>query len=66
MITGFGPRDAGRLAQALSFGADLAVDVAVNDPVRALKKATGVLADIVLDVTAKAPTAPGQALHLVN
>jgi alcohol dehydrogenase len=66
MITGFGPRDAGRLAQALRFGADLAVDVAVDDPVRALKKATGGIADIVVDVTAKAPTAPGQALQLVR
>jgi len=66
MITGLGPRDAGRLAEARQFGADLAIDVGTDDPVRALKKATGGLADVVVDVTAKAPTAPGQALHLVR
>jgi alcohol dehydrogenase len=66
MITGFGPRDAGRLAEAERFGADLAVDVATTDPIRALKDATGGLADVVVDVTAKAPTAPGQALRLVR
>ena len=66
MITGLGPRDAGRLAEAERFGADLAVDVATTDPVRALKDATGGLADVVVDVTAKAPTAPGQALRLVR
>ncbi len=66
MITGLGPRDADRLTEARHFGADLAVDVGTDDPVRALKKATGGLADIVVDVTAKAPTAPGQALHLVR
>jgi alcohol dehydrogenase len=66
MITGLGPRDAPRLAQAKDFGADLAVDVETDDPVRLLKKATGGLADIVVDVTAKAATAPGQALQLVR
>jgi alcohol dehydrogenase len=35
MVTGRGRRDAGRLAVAGDFGADLAVDVAENDPVRA-------------------------------
>jgi alcohol dehydrogenase len=66
MITGLGPRDAPRLAEAARFGADLAVDVATTDPIRTLKDATGGLADIVVDVTAKAPTAPGQALRLVR
>ena len=66
MITGLGQRDAPRLAQAKQFGADLAVDVETDDPIRLLKKATGGLADIVVDVTAKAPTAPGQALQLVR
>jgi alcohol dehydrogenase len=66
MVTGLGPRDAGRLAEASRFGADLTVDVAVDDPVRALKRDTGGLADVVVDVTAKAPAAPGQALHLVR
>jgi hypothetical protein len=37
MVTGFGPRDAERLALASNFGADLAVDVAVEDPVAALQ-----------------------------
>lgn len=66
MVTGVGPRDADRLALASSFGADLAVDVTTTDPVRALRSAVGRLADVVVDVTAKAPTAPGQALHLVR
>ena len=66
MVTGFGPRDADRLAIARDFGADLAVDVSVDDPVRALRNATGSQADVVVDVTAKAPTAPGQALKLVR
>lgn len=66
MVTGLGPRDAGRLALAPSFGADLAVDVAVDDPVAALQKATGGLADIVVDVTAKAPSAFAQAIALAR
>ncbi len=66
MITGVGPADRDRLAVAPSFGADLAVDVSSDDPVRALRAAAGSLADIVVDVTAKAVTAPGQALHLVR
>jgi alcohol dehydrogenase len=66
MVTGFGPRDAGRLALAGEFGADLAVDVSTDDPVRSLRKATGRLADVVVDVTAKAETAPGQALQIVR
>jgi alcohol dehydrogenase len=41
MVTGLGPRDADRLALASKFGAGLAVDVAVDDPVAALSKATG-------------------------
>jgi alcohol dehydrogenase len=66
MVTGLGPRDAPRLAAAERFGADLAVDVADDDPVRRLEEATGGLADVVVDVTAKAPVAPGQALQLVR
>ena len=66
MVTGLGPRDAVRLALAPAFGADLAVDVAQTDPVRALTDAAGGLADVVIDVTAKAGAAPGQALHLVR
>jgi len=66
MITGLGPRDAPRLALAPQFGVDLAVDVAVDDPVQALRKATGGLADVVVDVTAKAPAAFAQAIALAR
>lgn len=65
LVTGRGPRDAERLALAERLGADLVVDVAVDDPVRALRDATGGrLADVVVDVTAKAPAAFGQAVRL--
>jgi alcohol dehydrogenase len=64
MITGFGERDRSRLALAGDFGADLAVDVAREDPVAALLGAVGRLADVVVDVTAKAPSAFGQAVAL--
>ena len=66
MVTGRGPRDADRLALAPAFGADLAVDVAVDDPVAALGKETGGLADVVIDVTAKAPAAFAQAIELAR
>jgi len=66
MVTGFGPRDAERLALASDFGADLAIDVAVEDPVAALRHAAGRLADVVVDVTAKAPAAFAQAIKLVR
>jgi len=66
MITGVGPRDTTRLALAPHFGADLTVDVSDEDPVRSLRSAAGRLADVVVDVTAKAGTAPGQALQLVR
>ncbi|MGH3563995.1 MAG: zinc-dependent alcohol dehydrogenase [Mycobacterium sp.] len=66
MVTGLGPRDAGRLALASGFGADLTVDVGVDDPVAALVKATGGLADVVVDVTAKAPAAFAQAIALAR
>lgn len=65
-VTGFGPRDASRLGLAKLFGADLAIDVATEDPVRMLRSAVGQLADVVIDVTAKAPSAPSQALSLVR
>jgi alcohol dehydrogenase len=66
MVTGMGARDADRLALASRFGADLAVDVAVDDPVAALREATGGLADVVVDVTAKAPRAFAQAIELAR
>jgi alcohol dehydrogenase len=66
MVTGVGPRDAARLAIAPTFGADLAVDAGACDPARALKDATGGLADVVVDVTAKAPAALAQALAVAR
>jgi len=66
MVTGRGRRDAERLAVARDFGADLVVDVAEADPVRALRHATGGLADVVVDVTAKAPEALAQAIALAR
>jgi alcohol dehydrogenase len=66
MVTGLGPRDADRLALASKFGADLAVDVSVDDPVVELTKATGALADVVVDVTARAPAAFAQAIALAR
>ncbi|MGH9138263.1 MAG: zinc-dependent alcohol dehydrogenase [Acidimicrobiales bacterium] len=67
MVTGAGPRDAERLALAARFGADIAVDVAVDDPARALREATGgAQADVVVDVTAKAPAAFVQAVDLAR
>jgi alcohol dehydrogenase len=63
MVTGHGDRDAGRLRVATELGADLVVDVAVDDPANALRRATGGrLADVVVDVTAKAPAAFAQAI----
>ncbi|AMC72822.1 alcohol dehydrogenase [Mycobacterium tuberculosis] len=61
-----GTRDADRLALAAQFGADLAVDVAIDDPVAALTEQTGGLADVVVDVTAKAPAAFAQAIALAR
>ena len=65
-MTGLGERDANRLTQAPAFGVDLTIDVADSDPAAALKKATGGLADVVVDVTAKAPTAFAQGLALAR
>jgi alcohol dehydrogenase len=66
LVTGRGARDATRLDSARIFGADLTVDVEDTDPVGALRAATGGLADIVVDVTAKAPAALGQAVRLAR
>jgi alcohol dehydrogenase len=63
MVTGFGDQDRDRLAVATRFGADLVVDVAIEDPWTALKRATGGLADVVVDVTANAPAAVTQAIR---
>lgn len=78
MVTGAGANDAVRLATATRLGADLTVDVTVdvtadltvdvsgNDPVAQLRRATGDLADVVIDVTAKAPGAFAQAVALAR
>jgi alcohol dehydrogenase len=66
MVTGAGARDSERLATAVAMGADLAVDVTAEDPARAFHRATGGLADVVVDVTAKAPGALAQAVALAR
>ena len=66
MVTGAGERDAERLALAKDFGADLAVDVTTTDPVEALRDVAGVHADVVVDVTAKAPAAFAQGIALAR
>jgi alcohol dehydrogenase len=66
LVTGRGARDATRLAVARDFGADVTVDVDRDDPVAVLRDATGGLADVVVDVTAKAPAALGQAVRLAR
>jgi alcohol dehydrogenase len=62
MVTGLGARGADRLALASKFGADLAVDVSADDPVVELTEAAGALADVVVDVTARAPAAFAQTI----
>ena len=65
MITGLGDRDRPRLDAALDFGADLAIDVATDDPVAAMRDLSGGTgATVVVDVTANAPAALGQAVDL--
>jgi alcohol dehydrogenase len=66
MVTGAGRHDEPRLAAATTFGADLVVDVRQDDPVARLRETAGRLADVVIDVTAKAPEALAQALALVR
>ena len=66
LVTGSGPRDHARLETARRFGADLVVDVEEEDPVRALVRAAGRAADVVVDVTAKAPDALNQAVRLAR
>jgi alcohol dehydrogenase len=65
LVAGSGPRDEQRLAWARDLGA-VTVDVAEEDPVAALRRETGQLADLVVDVTAAAPEAFGQALALAR
>ncbi len=70
LVTGAGARDTPRLDMARRLGVDLALDVTRpdgTDPARRLRAATGGrLADVVIDVTAKAPAALAQALALAR
>src|SRR5688500_10624214 len=67
LVTGCGQRDHARLEEARRFGADLVIDVAEEDPVVALRRTTGGPgADVVVDVTAKAPAAFAQAVALAR
>jgi alcohol dehydrogenase len=66
LVTGLGERDRRRLTLASEFGADLTVDVERADPASELKKTSGRLADIVVDVTARAPGALAQAVALAR
>jgi alcohol dehydrogenase len=67
LVTGHGPRDRERLDIARRFGADITVDVSTENPAHVLRRATGGrLADVVVDVTAKAPAALGQAVDLAG
>ena len=65
LVTGRGERDRPRLDAALRFGADAVVDVGADDPVAVLRRASR-LADVVVDVTAKAPAALAQAVALAR
>jgi alcohol dehydrogenase len=67
MVTGFGRRDRGRLDAARDFGADVAVDVSTEDPVAAARQLSGGDgATVVVDVTANAPAALGQAVDIAG
>jgi alcohol dehydrogenase len=66
LLTGAGRNDAERLEFGRNLGADLAIDVLEEDAKAALKRETGGLADVVVDVTANAPAAFIQALDLVR
>jgi alcohol dehydrogenase len=65
LVTGAGAPDRQRLGWARDLGA-VTVDVTEEDPVATLKRQTGQLADLVVDVTAAAPEAFGQALALAR
>ena len=66
LVTGHGERDHERLALARRFGADVTVDTAQDDPVPVLRREAGHLADLVVDVTAKAPAAFAQGVALAR
>ncbi len=65
VVTGKGPNDRSRLEAAAAFGADITIDVDEEDPAVALRAATGGPgASVVVDVTANAPEALGQAVRM--
>jgi alcohol dehydrogenase len=67
MVTGAGEHDHPRLEQARRFGADLVVDVLEEDAgARLRSEGAAAGADVVIDVTAKAPEAFVQGLSLVR
>jgi alcohol dehydrogenase len=66
LVTGKGERDRTRLSIVRRFGADMTVDVEKQDPMKVLVDSAGTLADIVVDVTAKAPEALPQAVALAR
>ncbi|MHB8438611.1 MAG: zinc-dependent alcohol dehydrogenase [Acidimicrobiales bacterium] len=63
VVTGRGARDRPRLELAARFGADRTVDVEVEELESVLMSEVGRGADVVVDVTAKAPGAFGQAVR---
>lgn len=66
IVTGLGS-DGHRLELARRLGADVTVDVDVQDPVAAVREATGgALADVVVDVTARATAPVVDAVDMVR
>ncbi len=67
MVTGWGENDHARLELAQAFGADVAVDSAAEDPVEAARTMTGGTGvSVVVDMTANAPAALGQAVRMAS
>lgn len=66
-VTGYGPNDHERLNLAKEFGADLVVDSKEEDPIVKVRDSLDhKMADLVIDVTAKAPAAFAQAIDLAT
>ena len=66
LVAGLGERDRMRLDMAKRFGADITVDVSRDKPEDILRNITGTLADVVVDVTARAPSAFAGAVRLAK
>lgn len=65
LITGWGERDWPRLKAAKDFGATMAIDASTEDPIAAIRDLSGGGgASVVVDVTANAPAALGQAVRM--